>query len=60
LQRAGFRYVFTKEMQPSMLNFPQPITRWVLERPGLTDQSAALGLDQDREVLEVGLADGAA
>ena len=34
LQRAGFRYVFTKEMQPSALNFPQPITRWVLERPG--------------------------
>ena len=37
LQRAGFRYVFTKEMQPSMLNFPQPITRWVLERPDLID-----------------------
>jgi RimJ/RimL family protein N-acetyltransferase len=32
LQRAGFRYVFTKEMQPSTINFPQPITRWVLER----------------------------
>ena len=34
LQRAGFRYVFTREMQPSTINFPQPITRWVLERPG--------------------------
>jgi RimJ/RimL family protein N-acetyltransferase len=33
LQRVGFRYVFTKEMQPSTINFPQPITRWVLERP---------------------------
>jgi RimJ/RimL family protein N-acetyltransferase len=32
LQRAGFRYVFTKEMQPSPINFPQPITRWVMER----------------------------
>jgi RimJ/RimL family protein N-acetyltransferase len=37
LQRAGFRYVFTKEMQPSAINFPQPITRWVLERPDLVD-----------------------
>lgn len=34
LQRAGFRYVFTKEMQPSPINFRQPLTRWVLERPG--------------------------
>jgi len=33
LQRVGFRYVFTEEMQPSVINFPQPITRWVLERP---------------------------
>jgi RimJ/RimL family protein N-acetyltransferase len=33
LQRIGFRYVFTEEMQPSFINFPQPITRWVLERP---------------------------
>ena len=32
LQRVGFRYVFTEEMQPSVINFPQPITRWVLER----------------------------
>jgi RimJ/RimL family protein N-acetyltransferase len=34
LQRAGFRYVLTEEMQPSRINFPQPITRWVIERPG--------------------------
>ena len=33
LQRAGFRYVFTKEMQPSTINFVQPITRWVFKRP---------------------------
>jgi RimJ/RimL family protein N-acetyltransferase len=33
LQRAGFRYVFTQQMQPSSINFPQPITRWVLEPP---------------------------
>jgi RimJ/RimL family protein N-acetyltransferase len=33
LQRAGFRYVFTEEMQPGSINFPQPMTRWVLERP---------------------------
>lgn len=33
LQRVGFRYVFSAEMQPSTINFPQPITRWVLERP---------------------------
>jgi RimJ/RimL family protein N-acetyltransferase len=32
MQRIGFRYVFTEEMQPSPINFPQPITRWVLER----------------------------
>ena len=32
LQRVGFRYVLTEEMQPSPINFPQPITRWVLER----------------------------
>lgn len=34
LQRAGFTYVFTEEMQPSFINFVQPITRWALERPG--------------------------
>ena len=34
LQRAGFRYVFTKDgMAPSSINFPQPITRWVLDEP---------------------------
>jgi RimJ/RimL family protein N-acetyltransferase len=33
LQRVGFRYVLTAEMAPSVINFPQPITRWVLERP---------------------------
>jgi RimJ/RimL family protein N-acetyltransferase len=33
LQRVGFRYVLTAEMQPSPINFPQPLTRWVLERP---------------------------
>lgn len=34
LQRAGFRYVSTMpEMTPSAINFPQPITRWVLEEP---------------------------
>jgi RimJ/RimL family protein N-acetyltransferase len=33
LQRAGFRYVFSAEMQPSTINFVQPITRWVIERP---------------------------
>jgi RimJ/RimL family protein N-acetyltransferase len=33
LQRAGFTYVFTKHMQPSRINFPQPVTRWVMERP---------------------------
>jgi RimJ/RimL family protein N-acetyltransferase len=32
LQRAGFRYEFTREMQPSPINFPQPITRWILDK----------------------------
>lgn len=32
LQRAGFRYVFTAEMQPTVINPLQPITRWVIER----------------------------
>lgn len=31
LQRAGFRYVFTKEMAPRPTDFPQPMTRWVLD-----------------------------
>jgi RimJ/RimL family protein N-acetyltransferase len=33
LQRAGFRYLFTHESQPSPINFPQLTTRWVLDRP---------------------------
>ncbi len=33
LQRVGFRYVCTEEMQTGPINFPQPLTRWVLERP---------------------------
>jgi RimJ/RimL family protein N-acetyltransferase len=32
LQRAGFRYVLSAEMQPSTINQVQPITRWVVER----------------------------
>ncbi|HTT93282.1 MAG TPA: GNAT family protein [Solirubrobacterales bacterium] len=35
LQRAGFRYVFSAEMEPSTINFVQPITRWVIERDAL-------------------------
>jgi hypothetical protein len=31
LQRAGFRYVFTQQMVPSPINFPQPVTRWMLD-----------------------------
>ncbi len=37
LQRAGFRYVFTKKMQPNPINFVQPLTRWVIEGPGKAD-----------------------
>lgn len=33
LQAAGFRYVKTLMTAPSPLNYRQPITRWVLERP---------------------------
>lgn len=33
LQAAGFRYVKTLMTVPSLLNYRQPITRWVLERP---------------------------
>jgi RimJ/RimL family protein N-acetyltransferase len=33
LQRAGFRYEFTRDLQPSPINFLQPVTRWVLEQP---------------------------
>lgn len=32
LQRAGFRYVLSAAMQPTVINPPQPITRWVIER----------------------------
>jgi RimJ/RimL family protein N-acetyltransferase len=32
LQAAGFRYVKTLMTAPSLLNYRQPITRWVLER----------------------------
>jgi len=32
LQRAGFRYLFTHEAQPSSINFLQSTTRWVLDR----------------------------
>lgn len=34
LQRAGFRYLFTHHTTPSEINYPQAVTRWVLERPG--------------------------
>ena len=33
LQAAGFRYVKTHYTVPGPLNFHQPVTRWVLERP---------------------------
>lgn len=33
LQSAGFRYEFTKELAPRPTDFPQPLTRWVLEAP---------------------------
>ena len=33
LQRAGFRYVKTHMTVPNRLNFHQPVTRWMLERP---------------------------
>jgi len=33
LQRAGFRYVKTHMTVPGIINFHQPVTRWVLERP---------------------------
>jgi RimJ/RimL family protein N-acetyltransferase len=39
LQRAGFRYVYSAEMAPTVINPPQPITRWVIERA--TGSSAA-------------------
>jgi RimJ/RimL family protein N-acetyltransferase len=33
LQSAGFRYEFTKVLAPRPTDFPQPLTRWVLEAP---------------------------
>ena len=33
LQAAGFRYLSSYETTPGPLNFPQVVTRWVLERP---------------------------
>jgi RimJ/RimL family protein N-acetyltransferase len=33
LQAAGFHYLFTKQCAPSAINFVQPVTRWVLDRP---------------------------
>lgn len=33
LQRAGFRYLFSHEAQPSPINFLQVTTRWVMDRP---------------------------
>jgi RimJ/RimL family protein N-acetyltransferase len=36
LQRAGFRYLFTHQAQPSSINFPQVTTRWVLDRSPAT------------------------
>lgn len=32
LQGAGFRYLFTHETTPSPINFPQAVTRWILEK----------------------------
>jgi RimJ/RimL family protein N-acetyltransferase len=33
LQRAGFRYLLSEHTTPSAINFPQVVTRWVIERP---------------------------
>jgi RimJ/RimL family protein N-acetyltransferase len=33
LQRAGFRYEFTREMAPRPTDLRQPLTRWVLDAP---------------------------
>jgi RimJ/RimL family protein N-acetyltransferase len=33
LQRAGFRYVLNEHTTPGPINFPQVVTRWVLDRP---------------------------
>lgn len=32
LQKAGFKYVMTRECVPGPLNFRQPVNRWVLRR----------------------------
>ncbi len=40
LQRVGFRYVGTYEMQPSPINFPQSITRWMLSAGDLSAAKA--------------------
>jgi RimJ/RimL family protein N-acetyltransferase len=32
LQKAGFKYVMTRECVPGPLNFHQPVNRWVLRR----------------------------
>ena len=32
LQKAGFKYVKTYMTVPGWLNFPQPVTRWMIER----------------------------
>lgn len=36
LQRAGFRYDRTLYTRPSTINFPQPVTRWRLDAPGMS------------------------
>jgi len=35
LQNAGFKYVKTHETVPGLLNFHQPVTRWVMEKEWL-------------------------
>jgi len=30
---AGFKYLFTHNTTPTAINFPQAVTRWVLDRP---------------------------
>lgn len=34
LQNAGFKYLKTHRTVPGPLNYHQPVTRWMLERPG--------------------------
>lgn len=33
LQAAGFRYVYSHHTVPGPTNFPQVVTRWLLDRP---------------------------